>query len=312
MRRPPPRPAAVAALAVLALAGCVRQAAGGLPPGVDVEDLPASEAWDVDVRTSTDGRPALQLRAPYLAQYDADTAYVYLGPPPGGEGGGTVSVRLYDDEGRPRGSVQASEAWIYDGDGRVVAEGRARATVEAGEGATVEAQRMTLEDGRIDADGSVRASVQGEAGATVQAARVSMAGRRITASGGVQATVRSGGGAQVQAARVVTGPGGAFTASGGATVQIGGRAQATVRARTVSGAGGRYTATGGVRVQTAGGRTLRAERVVWDERAGRFTAPGAFSFDGPGERVSGVGLSATADLSRYTFRRAAGEIEVSE
>ncbi len=55
-----------------------------------------------------------------------------------------------------------------------------------------------------------------------------------------------------------------------------------------------------------------AERVVWSESAGRFTAPGAFSFDGPGERVRGVGLSASADLSRYTFRRASGEIEVRE
>jgi hypothetical protein len=80
----------------------------------------------------------------------------------------------------------------------------------------------------------------------------------------------------------------------------------------VSGSDGRYTATGGVRVLASGGRTLEAERVVWSEAAGRFSAPGAFAFDGPGERVRGVGLSASADLSRYSFRRATGEIEVRE
>jgi hypothetical protein len=52
--------------------------------------------------------------------------------------------------------------------------------------------------------------------------------------------------------------------------------------------------------------------VIWDEAAGRFQAPGAFTFGGPGERVRGVGLSATADLSRYSFRSASGEIEVRE
>ena len=135
---------------------------------------------------------------------------------------------------------------------------------------------------------------------------------RTEASGNVRASVQSGGGAQIEAARLVTRPGGAFTASGGATVRIGGRAQATVRARTVSGSGGRYVAEGGVRVQTSGGRTLEAGRVVWDEAAGRFSAPGAFSFDGPGARIRGVGLSANADLSRYTFRRASGQVEVTE
>ena len=134
----------------------------------------------------------------------------------------------------------------------------------------------------------------------------------MEASGNVTATVQSGGGASIQAGTLVTRPGGGFTASGGATVQIRGRANATVTARTVSGSGGRYTADGGVTVVTGGGKTLTAGRVVWDEAAGRFRAPGAFSFTGPGERVRGVGLVATADLSRYSFSRATGEIEVAE
>ncbi len=297
-------------LVALGLAACTRQPAEGLPPGVEIEDLPESEGWDVDFRTSAAGRPQLQVQTPYLARYAQDTAHVYLGPPTGGPSATPVSLRLFDDRGAARGSVRAPEVWLYDADGRVVAQGGVRATVA--DGGEVEAQRMTLVGQRIDARGRVRAVAPGEGGAQVQAARLTMEDGRIEAAGNVRASVTSGGGAQIEAAQLVTSPGGAFTASGGARVQIQGRAQATVRARTVSGSGGRYVAQGGVRVETSGGRTLEAGRVVWDEAAGRFSAPGAFSFDGPGARIRGVGLSATSDLSRYTFRRATGQIEVAE
>lgn len=317
MRRPFPRFRLAPSLAALVLAagvaaGCTRQPTEGLPPGVEIEDLPDNEGWDVSFRTSADGHPQVEVAAPYLARYSRDTAYVYLGPPPADSAAAPVALELYGDGGARRGSVRAAEVWLYDDDGRVVAAGSARATVAQGDGASVEADRMTLRGARIDARGRVRATVQGDNGASVQAARLTYEDGRIDAAGGVRASVQSGGGAQIEAARLVSSEGGAFTASGGATVRIGGGAQATVRARTVSGSGARYTADGGVRVQTSGGRTLEAGRVVWDEAAGRFSAPGAFSFDGPGERVTGVGLSATADLSRYTFRRAAGEIEVRE
>ena len=165
--------------------------------------------------------------------------------------------------------------------------------------------------GRVEAEGQARATVSGADGAVIDAARLTVEGANVAASGGVRAEVL-GGGARVRAPRVTIREGGAFTASGGADVELSGRAQATVRARTVSGGGGRYEAVGGVRVVSSGGRTLVAERVIWSESAGRFSAPGTFSFDGPGERVRGVGLSATADLSRYSFRNATGEIEVSE
>ena len=299
-------------LVALGLAACTRQSAEGLPPGVEIEDLPESEGWNVDFRTSAAGRPQLQVQTPYLARYAQDSAHVYLGPPPGGARATPVSLRLFDDQGADRGSVRAPEVWLYDADGRVVAQGGVRATVADGDGTEVEAQRMTLVGRRLDARGRARAVTSGEDGAQVQAARLTMEDGRIEAAGNVRASVQSGGGAQIEAARLVTSPGGAFMASGGARVQIQGRAQATVRARTVSGSGGRYVAQGGVRVETSGGRTLEAERVVWDEAAGRFSAPGAFSFDGPGARIRGVGLSATSDLSRYTFRRATGQIEVAE
>lgn len=131
---------------------------------------------------------------------------------------------------------------------------------------------------------------------------------RVVAEGGARAEVD---GAQVQAPRIEVDADGAFRASGGASVELS-EARASVRAQRVSGKGGRYEASGAVRVLTAGGRTLEAGRVIYDQGSGRFSAPGAFSFDGPGERVRGVGLSATADLSRYSFRRATGQIEVQE
>ena len=240
-----------------------------------MDDLPEAETWGARLRTSDDGRPIVELDAPYLARYrrapasarldlttpdgGVDSAAVFLGPPPeaGADSVGRVSVRLFSQTGAPVATVSADRAWLHEASGRLVAEGAVEATVAA-EG--------------------------------------------------------SAGGARVTAARLQTGRDGGFTASGGATAMLTGRAQATVRARTIRGAagGGRYEASGQAHVDAAGGRRLDAGLVVWDEAAGRFRAPGAFSFDGPGERVRGVGLDATADLSRYSFRRATGQIEVRE
>lgn len=143
----------------------------------------------------------------------------------------------------------------------------------------------------------------------LDAARVRLDERTqaLDAAGRVVATLA---GARVEAPRL-TAEGEAFTATGGATVQLSGETTATLRARRVTGRDGRYEATGGVVVESAG-RTLRSERVVYDAGAGRFAAPGAFAFDGAAEAVRGVDLSASADLSRYTFRRASGQIEVQE
>jgi len=264
----------VIALAALAVAvgGCSRRA---------VEDLPDSESWDARLRTSADGRAEVEIAAPYLARYTRDTVYTYLGPAPGDTASSPVTLRLFDADGQSSGSVEAREVWMYEADDRLVAEGRVRMTQQGSDGAQIDAARVTVQGERIEAEGGVQARVQG-------------------------------GQTRVEAPRVVVGEGGSFTASGGAVVQLGGSAQATVRAQTVSGASGRYEADGGVRVVSSGGRFLEAGRVVWSEAAGRFTAPGAFLFDGPGERVRGVGLSASADLSHYSFRRASGQIEVRE
>ena len=289
MPRPPLAVVAAAALAGAALAGCTRAPAEGLPPGTEIEDLPESESWGAALRTSADGRPVLEIDAPYLARYRRpDTSFVYLGPAPAGTGGaaGPVAISVFDGDGAPLADVRAREAWYYEDADRLVTEGDVRSTVRGQGGADVRARRLTLADETVEAEGDVRATVRDGS---------------------------DGGGAEVRAARLVTRPGGAFTASGGATVRLGGAAQATVTARTVSGTGGgRYEATGGVRVDASGGRTLQAGRVVWDERAGQFRAPGAFSFDGPGERVRGVGLVASADLTRYSFRNVTGQIEVAE
>lgn len=74
----------------------------------------------------------------------------------------------------------------------------------------------------------------------------------------------------------------------------------------------RFAATGRVVVTTAGGRQLESERVAWSEIDRRMRAEGAFVFTSPAERIEGVGLVANEDLSRYSFRRARGELEVDE
>ena len=244
----------VVVLAALAASGCARSS-GGLPPGVTVEDLPDGESWDAELRVSEQGRPTLALAAPYMARFDRpDTAYVYLGPPPGTPDSvqARISVRLFDDAGQPSAAISARQAWYYERDGRLVA------------------------------DGSVKAETFGEASASIEAARL-----RYTDDG-------------------------AFSASGDARVDLRGDPSARIRANTVQGRldGGRYTAEGRVTVDPGGGRSLQASRVTWD--GSRFRAPGAFSFTGPGERVRGVGLVANADLSRYSFSRASGQIEVRE
>ncbi len=283
---------ALAPLVASGLAGCVRTPPPGLPAGVAIEDLPDAETWGARLRATDGGRPTLDVDAPYLARYarapasagitatDGDSSAVFLGPPPEAPAGtpaARVAVRLYDGTGGA--TVSAERAWLHEASGRLVAEGRAEATVG---GARVTAARITA--GR---DGA------------------------FTASGGVTATID---GASITAASVTGTPGGAFTASGGATAVLTGRATATVRAGTIRGSAGgsRYEAAGGAHVDASGGRTLDSGTIIWDDGAGRFRAPGAFAFDGPGERVRGVGLDATSDLTRYSFRRATGQIEVRQ
>ena len=254
----PRRPALLALCLAAALGGCVHKATPDLPEGAaTLEDLPEGESWDADLRISEGERLRLALDAPYLARYARpDTAYVYLGPDPSAPDSASVpvSVRLYDDAGQLTATVTSREARYDETSEELVAEGRARADVS------------------------------------------------------------TGGGATVTAARLVATRDGAFTATGGAAADLRGDANASVRASRISGSAGgsRYEATGRVVVTTRGGRRLDSGRVIWDAGAERFRAPGAFTFDGPGQRVRGVGLSASADLSRYSFRNGSGTIEVAE
>ncbi|GAB5535761.1 MAG: hypothetical protein Rubg2KO_20100 [Rubricoccaceae bacterium] len=248
---------ALLGLAILSLAGCVHQTSAELPEGAEtLDDLPEGESWDAELRMSEGDQMRLALSAPYLARYVGDTAYVYLGPDPATPDSASedVSVRLYDDTGELTATITSEEARYEEQSEELVAEGRVRAEVS------------------------------------------------------------SGGGASITAARLRATRDGAFSASGGATADLKGDAQATIRAQRISGSegGGRYEASGRVVVNARSGRRLDAGQVIWDEDAGQFRAPGAFTFDGPGQRVRGVGLVASADLSRYSFRRASGQIEVQE
>lgn len=94
----------------------------------------------------------------------------------------------------------------------------------------------------------------------------------------------------------------------------GGDLSATVRADrlTYYDEDRRFVAEGGVVVTTAEGRRLESARVAWDEGARQLRADGAFRFTSPAERIQGVGLVASEDLSRYTFSQASGELEVEE
>ncbi|OZC03261.1 hypothetical protein [Rubricoccus marinus] len=242
------------ALLALAASGCARSSAG-LPEGMTVEDLPDGESWNAELRVSEDGRQSLALGAPYMARFDRpDTAYVYLGPPPQTPDSvqARITVQLFDESGEPSATISARQAWYYERQKRLVA------------------------------DGGVKAETFGDGATAIEANRL-----RYTS-------------------------GGDFSASGEARVDVRGAANAKIRARTISGRldGGRYTAEGDVFVDAGGGRSLRSARVTWD--GSRFRAPGAFSFTGPGERIRGVGLTANADLSRYSFSQMRGEIDVQE
>ncbi|NNF57466.1 MAG: hypothetical protein HKN04_04425 [Rhodothermaceae bacterium] len=75
---------------------------------------------------------------------------------------------------------------------------------------------------------------------------------------------------------------------------------------------GLFTAEETVIVVTQDGRRLESEQLVWDQAGGQLNVAGRFRFTTPGERINGVGLVASEDLSRYSFSQATGELEVEE
>ena len=336
------RPLLVLTAAALAgLAGCARDTADGLPEGVAPEDLPESESWNARLRVSQDGVPVLQIAAPYLARHtDGDSATIRLGPAPGDSG--RVTLRLFDSDGGPRATLRAGQmrydettervrardaveadlpgvasirapALSSTADGAFTASGGATVELLGATPGTVRAPTITADSlGGFAATGGANVDLRGDTPASVQAQSIrGRADGGFTASGAARVSLRGARPATIAAPTVSARPGGAFTASGGARVTLS-DPSATITARTVSGTSSRYTADGGARVETSGGRTLTAARVVWDAGAERFRAPGAFRFVGPGEDVRGTDLVATADLSRYSFRRASGQIEVEE
>lgn len=308
----PPAPV-VALVAALLLAACAREGADdGLPEGVAVEDLPEGESWNADLRVSEGGVPVLQIAAPYLARFAReDSSFIRLGPAAGDSA--RVRLSLFDDEGAPRAVLSAAEMRYDETTGRVQASGDVEAELTGR--ARVRAPRIdTSADGAFEASGGARVELLGETKGTVTAPRVaSSAGGGFVASGGARVVLSGAQSGTITARRVESSAGGAFAAEGDARVVLADpRATITARRITGSGSGRRYDASGGARVDPGGGRRLASDRVTWDAGSERFRAPGAFSFESPGERIRGTDLVATADLSRYTFRRASGQIEVEE
>lgn len=311
---PPLRRSVSAALAAaLLLAACAREAPDdGLPEGVAAEDLPDSESWAADLRVTEGGVPVLQIAAPYLARFARDdSSFIHLGPTAGDSA--RVRLSLFDDAGAPR-AVLSADAMRYDeATGRVQARGDVEAELVGR--ARVRAPRVdTAADGAFEATGGARVELLGDTPGTVTAPRVaSSPDGGFVASGGARVVLAGARRGTITAERVATRAGGAFSAEGGARVVLA-DPRATIAARRVTGSGDgrRYDASGGARVDAGGGRSLASDRVTWDAAAERFRAPGAFSFESPGERIRGTDLVATADLSRYSFRRASGQIEVEE
>lgn len=198
------------------LVGCARHETG-LPPGTTVEDLPDGESWDAELRVTQAGQPALTLAAPYMARYQRpDSNYVYLGPPPGTPDSlqSRIAVRLFDADGQPNASIAARQAWYYESDGRLVADGGVVAETFGDASARIQASRLRYtDDGTFSASGNADVDLRGQPSARIRAQVVSgaISGGRYTAEGGVE--VDAGSGRTLRASRV-TWDGSRFRAPG--------------------------------------------------------------------------------------------------
>ena len=130
-------------------------------------------SWNAPPRPSTDGEPRLEIDTPYLARYSHDSAYVFLGPPPGDTTAAPVQIRMFDADGS-RGTVRAREVRLLEEGARLEASGDARATVSGSDGATIQAQRIFVKGETIDAEGAVRAEVQSGGGSRIRAGRLAV------------------------------------------------------------------------------------------------------------------------------------------
>lgn len=148
------------ALGLVVLAGCARQG-DAIPPGVELEDLPDQETWDVALSLSVDGRPRAVVSAPYLARYErADSTFARFGPASPGDSA-RVAVRVYDD-GRPTATVEANRLLYFDEERRFVAEGRVVVETETGKTLRSEALTWDEADRSLRTDGFVQITTSTE------------------------------------------------------------------------------------------------------------------------------------------------------
>lgn len=103
-----------------------------------------------------------------------------------------------------------------------------------------------------------------------------------------------------------------FSSRGNVHVVLHGEKPTEVDARRLEAREGVVSLSGSVRLQTETGETLTTELLRFDREAQRLYAPGRFEVRTPTEWVRGTALDARADLSRYTFSNASGELEVHE
>ena len=107
---------------------------------------PVEEIWDVQVKSSEEGRPRVYIEADVMRKYEnADSTYVVL---ESDSAGSRVTVRLFDEFGQPSAVIKADQVIRREEEGRFEARGDVEVVNIDGERLESEELRWT-EDERI-------------------------------------------------------------------------------------------------------------------------------------------------------------------
>lgn len=126
-----------------------------------------------------------------------------------------------------------------------------------------------------------------------------------SSEGRLEATVESDRASIVEETEVLV-------ADGNVRVVLHGESSSEATAQRLRSEENDVTLTGNVVMRAEDGETLTTELIRYDREAERIYAPGRFEVRSATEWVRGTSLNARADLSRYTFSNASGELEVHE
>lgn len=114
----------VLAAVLLVGTGCERRAGRGALTAADDPNAPEQETWGAHYYVSEEGRPHLEMFAPYMAQYSRpDSAWLWLTGVPGPPDSSRVRVQLYDASGQVTTTLTADEVLYFDRERRFQARG---------------------------------------------------------------------------------------------------------------------------------------------------------------------------------------------